>query len=64
MDDKFDTMVLDRDFATVVDDYMIAADLGIAAERPLEGLERLQIPVISKLLAELKGRQPSREWHL
>ena len=30
-------MMLDRDFATVVDDYMIAADLGIKAERPRGG---------------------------
>ena len=25
-------LMLDRDFATVVDDYMIAADIGIKAE--------------------------------
>jgi Nuclease-related domain len=50
-----DGMVLDRDFASVVDDYMIAADVGIKAERPVGVLERLQIPVVSELLAELKS---------
>jgi hypothetical protein len=56
--DEFDMMVLDRDFATVVDNYMVAADLGVEAERPLGILERLQIPVISDLLAELKTADP------
>jgi len=53
-----DGMILDRDFATAVDDYMIAADVGIEAERPLNILERLQIPVVSELLAELKTACP------
>lgn len=53
-----DGMLLERDFATVVDDYMIAADVGIDADRPLGILERLQIPVVSELLAELKGSDP------
>jgi hypothetical protein len=51
-------MLLDRDFATVVDDYMISADLGIEAERPVGILERLQIPAISQLLSELKTADP------
>jgi hypothetical protein len=53
-----DFMMLDRDFATVVDDYMIAADMGIDAERPRGILERLQIPIVSDLLAALKNADP------
>jgi hypothetical protein len=56
--DDVDWMMLDRDFATVVDDYMIAADLGIDAQRPLGILERLQIPIVSDLLGELKKAGP------
>jgi hypothetical protein len=56
--DEFDMMMLDRDFATVVDDYMVAADLGIKAERPRGVLERLDMPVMSELLAALKSADP------
>jgi hypothetical protein len=56
--DDYDWMMLDRDFATVVDDYMIAADLGIDGPRPLGILERLQIPIISDLLVSLKNSDP------
>lgn len=52
-------MMLERDFATVVDDYMIAADLGIDAQRPLGILDRVQIPIVSDLLGELKNAEPS-----
>jgi hypothetical protein len=58
LSDEFDMMVLDRDFATIVDNYMVAGDLGVETERPLGILERLQIPVISDLLAELKTADP------
>ena len=54
-----DILMLERDFATVVDDFMIAADLGIKAERPVGILERLEIPVVSKLLRELKNADPT-----
>jgi hypothetical protein len=53
-----DWMMLERDFATVVDDYMISADIGIEAQRPLGILERLNISVMSELLAELKTADP------
>ena len=53
-----DFLTLDQDFATVVDDFMIAADLGIEADRPVGILERLEIPVISALLTELKNADP------
>lgn len=48
-----DILMLERDFATLVDDFMIAADLGIEADRPVGILERLEIPVISGLLRNL-----------
>jgi hypothetical protein len=51
-------MLIERDFATVVDDFMIAADLGIDVERPLGVLEALDIPLISPLLATLKSAPP------
>ena len=53
-----DAMVLDRDFASIVDDYMAAADVGVEATRPRGILERHQIPVVSELLAELKTADP------
>jgi Nuclease-related domain len=53
--DDVNWMMLDRDFATVVDNYMISADLGIGTPRPLGILERLQIPIVSDLLGELKN---------
>ena len=53
-----DMMMLERDFATVVDDFMIAADLGIEANRPIGILEHFEFPVISDLLKELKAADP------
>ncbi len=52
-------MILDRDFATPVDDFMIAADLGINRDRPVGILERADIPVLSELLTVLKNGDPS-----
>ena len=51
-------LMLERDFATVVDDFMIAADVGIEADRPKGILERAKIPVVSDLLTELKAADP------
>ena len=53
-----DMLMLERDFATLVDDFMIAADLGIEADRPVGILERVEIPVVSELLTELKSVDP------
>jgi len=50
-----DGMMLERHFATVVDDFMLAADFGIPVPRPKGVLERLSIPVISDLLQLLKN---------
>lgn len=51
-------MLIDRDFATIIDDYMVAADVGVEAVRPLGILESVQIPVVSELLSELKTADP------
>lgn len=51
-------MMLDRDFATPVDDFMISMDVGIGAERPKNIFERLSIPIVSELLDELKNADP------
>ena len=53
-----DIMMVERDFATVVDDFMIAADAGVKADRPAGILERLEIPIVCELLAELKQADP------
>lgn len=53
--DEVDMIMLDRDFAAVVDDFMIAADLGLDAKRPRGVLEQLDIPVITELVGELKS---------
>ena len=53
-----DFLMLERDFATVVDDFMVAADVGIEADRPVGILERIEIPVVSELLRELKKADP------
>ena len=58
-----DEMLLDHDFATVVDDYMIAADLRIEAKRPAGVLEHIRISIVSDLLLELKTADPkSHRW--
>ena len=51
-------LMLERDWATPVDDFMIASDVGIEANRPVSILERINIPVISELLTELKHSDP------
>ncbi len=53
-----DLLILERDFATVVDDFMMAADLGIEAARPVGILERLEIPLVAELLTVLKNADP------
>ncbi|WP_312930858.1 hypothetical protein [Agrobacterium cavarae] len=53
-----DFMVIDRDFATVVDDYMIASDLGVEPKRPKGVLEKIEIPIIGELLSELRTAPP------
>lgn len=55
---KADLMMIDRDFATVVDNFMIAADLDLDAERPRSILEEIEIPLVSPLLAALKSAPP------
>lgn len=56
--DEADWMMLDRDFAAVVDDFMISADLGIKADRPRGVLEQLDIPVITDLFNILRNADP------
>jgi hypothetical protein len=51
-------VVIDRDFATTVDDFMIAADLKLDAPPPKGVLETLDIPLVSPLLADLKSAPP------
>ncbi|MCY4419769.1 MAG: nuclease-related domain-containing protein [Gammaproteobacteria bacterium] len=53
-----DILQLDRYYATVVDNFMIATDLGIKADRPVSILERVKIPVVSDLLRELRNADP------
>ncbi|MBD8662008.1 hypothetical protein IFT59_01975 [Rhizobium sp. CFBP 8752] len=53
-----DFMVIDRDFATVVDDYMISADMGVEPKRPKGVLETIEIPIIRELLSDLRTAPP------
>lgn len=53
-----DGLIIDRDFATAVDDYMIAHDLGLAPNRPRGVLERLDVPVVSEILDLLRAAPP------
>jgi len=53
-----DWMVIDRDFATTVDDFMIACDMKLKCEPPVGILERLEIPVVSDLLRSLRNAPP------
>lgn len=55
---EYDMMMIERDFATIVDDFMIAADLGIDAPRPEGILESLDMPVMTELLRELRTAKP------
>ena len=54
-----DILLLERQHASVVDDFMISADLGIDAKRPVSIVERVEIPVVSKLLETLKHADPA-----
>ena len=49
---------LNRNSATIVDNFMTAADVGIEADRPVGILEQVNIPVVSELLTELKRGDP------
>jgi len=53
-----DFMMLHRDFAAPVDDFMVPQEIGIKVERPRGILERLSIPIVLELLNELKSADP------
>ncbi|MEO4001721.1 hypothetical protein [Mesorhizobium sp. CAU 1732] len=58
VDPEYDGMMLDRDFAAIVDDFMAPQDVGIRPERPVSILERLEIPFISEIFKSLKTAPP------
>jgi hypothetical protein len=51
-------MMLDKEFAEVVEDFMVPHDLGIRPPRPVSILERLEVPIISDLFKSLKKAPP------
>lgn len=55
---EYDFLQIDRDFATPVDDYMVALEAGASPERPVSLLDRIQIPIFSELFKELKSAPP------
>jgi hypothetical protein len=59
MNPEYDFMTLDRDFATMVDNFMVPQDVGIRPERPVGTLERLEIPFISNIFKSLKVAPPA-----
>lgn len=52
------SMLIDRGFATVIDDYMIAQDLKLKSERPTGILERFDVPIIAELFSHLRNTDP------
>ncbi|MBZ9815965.1 MULTISPECIES: nuclease-related domain-containing protein [unclassified Mesorhizobium] len=58
MDPEYDFMHLEKDFAEIVEDFMMPRDVGVKTVRPVSILERLDIPVISELFKSLKTAPP------
>lgn len=58
MNPDYDTMTLERDFAAIVEDFMMPQDIGVKTIRPVSVLERLDIPIISDLFKSLKAAPP------
>ena len=54
----YDFMEIGRDFATPVDDYMVALEAGASPPRPVGILDRIEIPTFSELFRELKSAPP------
>lgn len=56
---EYNFMMIDRGFAGIVDDFMIASEAGASnVKRPTGILDRLQIPIISDLFRRLKTAPP------
>jgi hypothetical protein len=53
-----DFMDIGRDFATEVDDFMVATEAGAKAERPIGVLDRIQLPLFTELFKDLKSAPP------
>lgn len=58
MDPEYESMTLHKDFAEIVEDFMMPQDVGVKPARPISILERLDIPVISDLFKSLKTAPP------
>lgn len=56
--DEAELLVIDRDYATLIDDFMVSADLGIDRPPPKGILQTHKIPFVSELLEELKSAPP------
>lgn len=58
LSDEFQGLIIDRDFAKPVDDFMVPFDVGVEGIRPTGVLERIELPIITSLLRELRSRGP------
>lgn len=56
--EEADVIMIDREFATPVDDFMIAADLGVLRSPPKGILQQFEVPFVTALLKELKSAPP------
>ena len=56
--EEADLLMIDRDYATLVDDFMVSADLGLDRPPPKGILQTHKIPFVSELLVELKSAPP------
>lgn len=58
LDSEYEFMTLHKDFAEVVEDFMMPQDVGMKPTRPVSILERLDIPLIADLFKSLKTAPP------
>ncbi|MCE2748031.1 MAG: hypothetical protein LW715_04395 [Rhodobacter sp.] len=56
--DEIDGLVIDRDYAQPVDDFMMPFDVGVEGIRPIGILERFDVPIVTDLLKELRIKGP------
>ncbi|ETD90457.1 NERD domain-containing protein [Rhodobacter capsulatus] len=56
--DEFQGLAIDRDYAQPVDDFMMPFDVGVEGIRPKGILERLDVPIVTDLLRELRSKGP------
>lgn len=57
--EEADLVQIDRDYASAIDDFMIAGDVGVSRAPPDSVIDKIRIPIISDLLDELRRSGPA-----